>query len=614
MIVLADFLSFPLTIIKAIPMGTTSRTYAVTLWAFLAGCIVGFAPQQQACSQDIHWQVTKVSQLFHGEGGTLADFDGDGSMDIAAGYQIFFGPDFKESTKLSGANPYNINGYSEYFFGFDADIDSDGDTDVLIVGFPGAAAHWYRNPGKSQARGGNWERFTVMDVVDNESPMLKDIDGDAKPDLICSTAGQFGYAKIGSDPTKPWEFHPVSEPGPYQRFTHGIGIGDVNDDKHQDLLAKNGWWENPGSPDRNKLWIFHPFEFSGPGGAQMHAVDLDGDGRTEVVTSLAAHAYGLAVFKKSPGDKEYRWTRIDIMTDKPESSPTGLAISQLHAIEIADIDGDSTPDIVTGKRFWAHNGNDPGENDLPLLVWFKPQIVSGGLKFLPNIIHDDSGVGTQVTVKDSNGDGKLDVLSVSKRGVHLLTQSQVANKPHSLHPRDAQNAVASKSVAIQDDRGGFRPAWTESEAMNLDLETGSSIDWHARGGAFFNQPIRNPTGAGNKANIQQQGEYWIGSSEIGTDNAMGTMTSNPFILQHRWISYLVGGGQSKETRVELLDHSSGQALHTQHGSNEDTLTRVIIDGAKWHGKAIQIRLVDESRESWGHISFDDFRTHDQEPK
>ncbi|MEI6527882.1 MAG: VCBS repeat-containing protein, partial [Planctomycetota bacterium] len=334
-------------------------------------CSVGIGTltnSRQLEAQEIEWTVTKLSKLFHGEGGTLADFDGDGSMDIAAGYQIFFGPDFKESTKLFASNPYNINGYSEYFFGFDADIDSDGDPDVLIVGFPGAASHWYRNPGKADARKANWERFTVMEVVDNESPMFKDIDGDGKPDLICSTAGQYGYASVGPDPTKPWVFHPVSEPGPYERFTHGIGVGDVNDDKYQDLLAKNGWWENPGAvSNANKLWVFHPFEFSGPGGAQMHAVDLDGDGKTEVVTSLAAHAYGLAVYKKSPGGKEYSWTRIDVMTDKPETSPTGLAISQLHAVEIADIDGDGKPDILTGKRFWAHNGNDPGENDMPLL-------------------------------------------------------------------------------------------------------------------------------------------------------------------------------------------------------------------------------------------------------
>ncbi len=581
-------------------------------------CSVGIGTltnSSQLEAQEIEWTLTKLSKLFHGEGGTLADFDGDGSMDIAAGYQIFFGPEFKESTKLFASNPYNINGYSEYFFGFDADIDSDGDPDVLIVGFPGAASHWYRNPGKADARKANWERFTVMEVVDNESPMFKDIDGDGKPDLICSTAGQYGYATVGPDPTKPWVFHPVSEPGPYQRFTHGIGVGDVNDDKYQDLLAKNGWWENPGpGSDANKLWVFHPFEFSGPGGAQMHAVDLDGDGKTEVVTSLAAHAYGLAVYKKSPGGKEYTWTRIDVMTDKPETSPSGLAISQLHAVEIADIDGDGKPDILTGKRFWAHNGNDPGENDLPLLVWFKPQTVAGGLKFEPHIIHDDSGVGTQVTVKDANRDGKLDVLSVSKRGVHLLTQTPPSKIVHSNHPRDSQGAVATKSIAIKDDLGGFRPAWSESEAMNMEFENGSSIDWEARGGAFFNQPIHNPAGNGNKSNIHQQGEYWIGSSEVGTDNALGTMTSRAFVMQHGWLSFLIGGGESKETRVELMDAASGQVLHTEHGKNDDSLKRVVVDAAAWKGRAIRIRLVDENRGSWGHISFDDFRTHETAPK
>lgn len=568
---------------------------------------------QEARSTQIDWKVTKVSKLFHGEGGTLADFDGDGNMDIAAGYQIFFGPEFKESTKLFDSNPYNINGYSEYFFGFDADIDADGDSDVLIVGFPGAASHWYRNPGKSLARKEAWPRFTVMDVVDNESPMFKDIDGDGRADLICSTAGQYGYAKVGSDPTKPWEFHPVSEPGPYQKFTHGIGIGDVNDDHQQDLLAKNGWWENPGNPNSKSLWVFHPFEFSGPGGAQMHAVDLDGDGKNEVVTSLAAHAYGLSVYKKSPGDKEYRWDRIDVMTDKAETSPTGLAISQLHALEIADIDGDGKPDILTGKRFWAHNGNDPGENELPLLVWFKPMLVAGGLKFQPHIIHDDSGVGTQVTVKDANRDGKLDVLSVSKRGVHLLMQVPSGSLGHSTHPRDSKDGVASKSIAIKDEVGGYRPAWTDSEVMNLDFENGTTADWEPRGGAFFNQPILNPTGNGQKSNIHQQGQYWVGSAEVGTDNAMGTMTSRPFLVQHAWLSFLVSGGDSRETRVELLDASNGQVLHTEHGKNDDSLKRVVLDAATWKGKALQIRLVDENRGAWGHIAFDDLRTHDAKP-
>jgi hypothetical protein len=95
---------------------------------------------------------------------------------------------------------------------------------------------------------------------------------------------------------------------------------------------------------------------------------------------------------------------------------------------------------------------------------------------------------------------------------------------------------------------------------------------------------------------------------------MGTMTSKAFVLQHPWISFLIGGGESKETRIELVDAASGQVLHTAYGKNDDTLQRVVVDASGWKGKAIKIRLVDENRGSWGHISFDDFRTHESQPK
>lgn len=570
------------------------------------------------------WSSQKLSKLFHGEGGTLADFDGDGQCDVAAGYQLFFGPDFKATAKLYDSNPYNINGYSEYFFDFDYDIDADGDPDVLIVGFPGAPSHWYRNPGKESARKGMWERFTVLEVTDNESPMFEDLTGDGKPELLCCTGGHFGYAEIPKNPTDGWIFRAVSEPGPYQRFTHGIGLGDVNDDGFRDVLSKDGWWENPGQ-STSKAWIFHPVAFSGPGGAQMYAVDLDGDKISEVVTSLAAHSYGLAVYKKRPGEKEYQWDRIDIMTDKAETSATGLAISQLHAVAVADMDGDSKPDILTGKRFWAHNGNDPGENELPLLVWFKPIVVAGGLKFEPNIIDDDSGVGTQVTVEDVNGDGKLDVLSSSKRGVHVLvqvpTKDSVSGTKRKGLGNDSRSSVTSSEVAresilINDPLGGFRPAWSKSEPMNMDFETGDLRDWKGLGGAFFNQPVIGDVvaarGKGEKSG--QQGEHWIGSSEIGTDVAMGTLTSRPFLLNQPYLSFLIGGGDSPQTRVELVDQATQKVLHSERGKNSDTMDRRVIDAKEWLGKSIYVRIVDESREGWGHIQFDDLRFHVSKPE
>ncbi len=562
------------------------------------------------------WSRQKLSKLFHGEGGALADFDADGHCDVVAGYQIFFGPDFQTTTKLFDSNPYNINGYSEYFFDFDYDIDADGDSDVLVVGFPGAPSHWYRNPGKESARKGLWERFTVLEVTDNESPMFEDLTGDGKPDLICCNNGHFGYAEIPKNPTEAWAFRPVSEPGPYQRFTHGIGFGDVNDDGFRDVLSKDGWWENPGHTAAN-TWIFHPAAFSGPGGAQMYAIDLDGDKISEVVTSLAAHAYGLAVYKKRPGEKEYQWDRIDIMTDKPETSPTGLAISQLHAVAIADMDGDNKPDILTGKRFWAHNGNDPGENELPMLVWFKPVSIAGGLKFEPHVIDEDSGVGTQVSVEDINGDGKLDVLSSSKRGVHILVQlpSTIAGATVDKKLDNKSAGFGRDSIAIEDSLGGFRPAWSKTEPMNFDFESGSLRDWKGLGGAFFNQPVFGDAvaarGKGEKSG--QQGDYWIGSSEIGTDVAMGTLTSRPFLLSQPFLSFLVGGGESPATRIELVDGETNTVLHTERGRNSDSMDRRFVDAQAWVGKSIYVRIIDDSREGWGHIQFDDLRLHPSKP-
>lgn len=587
---------------------------AVAWFAIVSLCSDPWTGCAVHAADEIQWSSQKLSKLFHGEGGTMADLDGDGQTDVAAGYMLFFGPEFKQSVPLHPSNPYNINGYSEHFFDFDFDIDGDGDLDILVIGFPGAAAHWYRNPGGILSRQGSWERFVVLDTVDNESPTFADITGDGRPEVVCCSGGQVGYAEIPADPAQKWAFHPVSEPGPYQRFTHGLGVGDVDDDGQLDLMAKNGWWQNPGRATQGN-WAFHEMEFSGPGGAQMYAVDLDGDGKTEIVTSLAAHGYGLVVYQKTPSPSGLSWVRQDIMTDKPESSPTGLAVSQLHAIDIADVDGDGRPDIVTGKRFWAHNGNDAGENEPPLLVWFKPIVVNGGLKFIPNVIDSDSGVGTQVLVRDANGDGRLDVLSVSKRGVHVLTQSLPPEKKSPVHPRDLDGAVAKVSVAIDDALGGFVPAWSESEPFNMNFETGDTRDWTTLGGAFFNQPIRGDAVAARRKDMvsNHQGEYWIGSFEVGGDVAMGNMTSHPFVVSHPWISFLLAGGSSPSIGCELLEYPSGKVLKVVRGADTENLRRAVVNASEWVGQSIQIRLIDTSRDGWGHINFDDFRFHAAEP-
>ncbi|MGL5094373.1 MAG: FG-GAP repeat domain-containing protein, partial [Planctomycetia bacterium] len=112
-----------------------------------------------------------------------------------------------------------------------------------------------------------------------------------------------------------------------------------------------------------------------------------------------------------------------VINEKPEESPYGVAFSQLHAVEMADFDGDGLLDVLTGKRHYAHGSKgDPEPLAAPVLYWFKLVRDENGASFIPHKIDDDSGVGTQVTVGDLNGDKRPDVIVGCKRGQFVFLQ------------------------------------------------------------------------------------------------------------------------------------------------------------------------------------------------
>jgi hypothetical protein len=98
--------------------------------------------------------------------------------------------------------------------------------------------------------------------------------------------------------------------------------------------------------------------------------------------------------------------------------------SQTHALHFVDIDGDGLKDLVTGKRWWAHGPKgDIDPNDPAKLFWFKARKSRDGLTtFEPRPIDNDSGVGTQFTIADVNGDKAPDIVVANKKGVFLFEQ------------------------------------------------------------------------------------------------------------------------------------------------------------------------------------------------
>ena len=416
----------------------------IRVGSFTVACLLattGFA--------DVAFEKQTLTERFVAEGCAAADFDRDGHADIAAGNTIWHGPDFARTTEFTppadnpsgpSKTPYDpARGYSDFFLAFAHDFTGDGWSDILVYGLPGELAQVFVNP---QGKAGHWAKHAIFDVADGESPGLIDMTGDGKPELLVHTSdlvkppkaqgkggGQLGFAEIDwANPLGKARFHPITPRSPendarYFRYTHGYGAGDINGDGCVDLLTKDGWFEQPVDQGVS-IWPFHPAPF-GPadarGGAQMLVTDSNGDGRNDVVTSYDAHGCGLGWFEQRP-DGSFAEHRI--MGATPEENDHAVTFSQLHALALADIDGDGLQDVVTGKRRWAHGvSGDIDPNAPPVLYWFRlVRDGSGGARYVAEKIDDDSGVGTQVTVSDLDADGRPDVVVANKRGVFAFTQ------------------------------------------------------------------------------------------------------------------------------------------------------------------------------------------------
>ena len=101
----------------------------------------------------------------------------------------------------------------------------------------------------------------------------------------------------------------------------------------------------------------------------------------------------------------------------------------MHALAVADIDGDGIDDLITGKRYWAHGGGDPGAQELPVLYWFKTVRTADGVNFVPMLIDERVGVGTQLTIDDVDQNGLPDIIVGNKLGTVLLLNHAVTDAP-----------------------------------------------------------------------------------------------------------------------------------------------------------------------------------------
>lgn len=145
----------------------------------------------------------------------------------------------------------------------------------------------------------------------------------------------------------------------------------------------------------------------------MFAYDIDADGDTDITSAVRAHEWGLAWYEQRPFITKEPFREHLIMSDRSREVEFGAAFSQPHALAHADINGDGLPDILTGKRIWAHCPNgDIEPNAAPVVYWFElVRDATGRVSCIPHMVEDRSGVSVQISASDVNNDGQIDILT-----------------------------------------------------------------------------------------------------------------------------------------------------------------------------------------------------------
>ena len=377
------------------------------------------APAQHPIAFDI-----KLLAVDANEGTDIADFDGDGKLDVSAGRNWYRNGDWlPRPLRLIE----DFNGYVQSNGDFARDVNGDGRPDIVAGDFFKPGVYWYENPGEPQlSQGFLWQRHLLQDtgLSTNEATVLHDIDGDGTPEWITnqwnptnpliawsfSTEEREVEVRQGNKTVKQKSTVPTLVPHVIgQHNGHGFGFGDINNDGREDVIVGMGWYERPKGDPFVQEWTFHPdwdLKLSCP----VLVRDLDDDQKNDLIWGNP-HDYGLFVWFGRGADASGKLQFDEITVDE--------TFSQAHCIHFADLDGDGDDELLTGKRVRAHNGNDPGANDPPILCYYV--LPKQGREFERHIIDRGSvGIGLQIRTADIDSDGDIDIAVAGKEGTQVL--------------------------------------------------------------------------------------------------------------------------------------------------------------------------------------------------
>ncbi|MDP8208719.1 MAG: T9SS type A sorting domain-containing protein [Candidatus Electryonea clarkiae] len=267
--------------------------------------------------------------------------------------------------------------YDAPFMIITADINSDGDIDLLSSSYEGDEVTWWENDGDR-----NFTQHTIDNNFDGPTGVFaSDIDGDGDVDILAT-------ASIGDDVT--WWENDGNEDFTEHRIiddydgAYSIFAIDLDNDEDVDILASSTamdgvtWWENDGAENFTENLICDSEGVV----LSLFAVDMDGDDDVDII---------------GPSSAGLNWWEND--GDQGFTNNTVERIYQgVYSVYATDVNGDGNMDILSvaanedSITWWENDGNED---------------------FTEHNIASDYDNPLGIYAADIRGNGEVDVMSVA---------------------------------------------------------------------------------------------------------------------------------------------------------------------------------------------------------
>ncbi len=329
-----------------------------------------------------------------------ADMDGDGDMDVLVGSLNDNTLAWYENN--GAANPsFTLNTFSNGSYStravYAADLDGDGDMDALSASLLDGVVAWHENDGL--ANPAFTQRTITSSGANATSVHVADVDGDGDLDVVSTEAYYATFSAVywhendgAANPTFTSRTISTQSVSIQSAFATDIdGDGDVDVVSASSIDDKIAWYENNGAA--TPVFTLRTVSLSADGATSVYAIDMDGDGDIDLASASAL-------------DNKLAWYENDGATPPSFTTRTvSLNASYARAVFAIDLDSDGDVDLLSAS------------SDDDSITWYPNQSIHGSAAFPQKRTVSTQANGAMSTfAADLDNDGDLDLLGASAVG------------------------------------------------------------------------------------------------------------------------------------------------------------------------------------------------------